>query len=355
MPQVIEIDPLIDPRWDSFVEGHEWAWVSHLSVWKRILESTFSHLRGHYLAMVDDKTDEIQSAMPLFLVKSWLTGNRLVSIPFTTLTDPLVSSQEDFRQFVNFAVQLARRLNCSQVCIRTHRSVNSADDDRFSKTSYYMHHYLPLDAEPDKLLKKFHRTCVRQRIARALESGLQLEIASSESDFEDFYSLYLITRNRLFLPPQPREFLKSMWQDLLVGGYSSLLLARIGGKTVAGVLLLKYRKRVSAEIAASDSSFKDISPNHFLFWEAIKMAVQERYEVFDFGQTSKNNRQLLSFKKRWATQVVDLQDHHYPRNGNDIVAEKEGTMAYKIVRAVCSRTPIGASELLGRLCYRHLG
>ena len=32
--EVIEIDPLKDPRWDTFVENHPFGWIVHLSGWK---------------------------------------------------------------------------------------------------------------------------------------------------------------------------------------------------------------------------------------------------------------------------------------------------------------------------------
>ena len=72
------------------------------------------------------------------------------------------------------------------------------------------------------------------------------------------------------------------------------------------MLLSKFRDRVSGEFVAVDPAFQNISPNHFLFWEAIKSACEEGYRIFDFGRTSPRNVGLMDFKRRWGTQVTDL-------------------------------------------------
>ena len=87
MTGVVFIDPVSDHRWDKFVESHPYGWLCHLSGWKKVLEKSFSHMRGYYPVLLNGS--EIKAAMPIFQVKSWLTGQRLVSIPFASLCDPL--------------------------------------------------------------------------------------------------------------------------------------------------------------------------------------------------------------------------------------------------------------------------
>lgn len=355
MENIVLIDPENDSRWDEFVKNHPMGWICHLSGWKHVLESSFEHITGHYLALFDEKKNTIKAAIPFFEVRSWLTGKKLVSIPFATLCDPLISSSMDFESLFESALNLSKKLGTSYIEIRTHKSPSLIQDDRLGSTHFYKHHYLPLESEPEQLKKSFHRTCVRQRISRALRSNLTLKVADSESDLCDFYRLYLITRKRLGLPPQPYVFFKSLWDTFFESKQISLLLAVKDTKAIAGLILFKFKERVSAEVIASDNTYRDLSPNHYLFWEAIKLAYNEAYKIFDFGRTSPNNYRLMDFKKRWGTKIVDLPQYYYSRQGSKRFAETESSIGYRLMRTICKNAPAFASHRIGRFCYRHLG
>lgn len=57
-----------------------------------------AHERQLYFALLDKSAERIEDGLPVFHVKSLLLGDRLVSIPFATLCDPLVSSKTENAQ-----------------------------------------------------------------------------------------------------------------------------------------------------------------------------------------------------------------------------------------------------------------
>src|SRR5262245_41363661 len=65
-------------RWDEFVRAssasgyHEWDW-------RGVIERTFNH-RGHYLLAM--RGDAVEGILPLILMKSFLFGRFLCSLPF---------------------------------------------------------------------------------------------------------------------------------------------------------------------------------------------------------------------------------------------------------------------------------
>ena len=355
MGNVILVDPAEDSCWDSFVEHHPFGLICHLSGWKRVLEKTFGHIKGYYLALWDDANNDIRAALPVFEVRSWLTGNRLVSVPFASVCDPLISSSDEMRTLLESALDLSAKLGTSRIEIRTLSSSSFVQDHRFGVSCFYKHHYLLLDGEPEELEMTFHRTCVRQRIRRAANSGLDLKVCDSECDLRRFYQLHLMTRKRLGLPLQPYAFFQLLWREFASLDRISLLLAERKGEAIAGLILLKFRDRVSAEFVATDASFRDVSPNHFLFWEAIKQAYRQGYNVFDFGRTWSQNIGLMDFKGHWGTRVVDLPEFHYPRRTSKGTANREEHTPYRAARSVCKNAPDNAQALIGSLLYRHLG
>jgi lipid II:glycine glycyltransferase (peptidoglycan interpeptide bridge formation enzyme) len=248
---------------------------------------------------------------------------------------------------------LQGQLRCDSMEIRSFNTLPMFDNELLSPQSLYKHHYIELDAEPDQLKNRFHRTCVRQRINRAVQSKLNLVKGTNEQSLRDFYKLYMLSRKRLALPPQPYAFIKSMWETFSPSGKIALLMAELNGQIIAGMILFKYKERVSAEYAVMDDSFYNVSPNHFLFWEAIKSASGEGYKLFDFGRTDPGNTNLMEFKSRWGTKVADIRHFEYPgiRNKSE---NKERTFAYNLVKNICSRSPDAVFQLIGKLCYRHM-
>jgi hypothetical protein len=347
------INPLDDPRWDEFVKRHPWGWIYHLSKWQRVLVSSFPHIKGHCLAVI--KRGRIRAGLPLYSVDSWLLGRRLVSVPFGTLCDPLVTIEDEMRLLIDRAVQLSQELACQRLEVRVTQGAGLLQDDRLEAMFPYVQHFLPLQEDLEKIKKGFHRTCVRQRISRAENSGLDLIVGNSLEDIKTFFDLYVKTRRRLSLPPQPFRFFENIWKIFGPSGEARVLLALKEGKALAGLILLCYGDRVSAEFAGSDARYKDLSPNHFLFWGAIQMAKKEGAQVFDFGRTSPGNKPLMDFKRHWGTSTMDLGEFIHPRNEAKSGNGKEHTWAYRLVKTVCEKTPERWFCRVGEFCYRHLG
>jgi len=355
MSTVKIIDPITDPRWDKFVESHPFGLVCHLSGWKRILEQSFNHMKGYYFVLFDEN-DKIKAGLPIYEVKSWLTGKRLVSIPFATLCDPLISTSEEMTVLLKEVMEFSRDRNISYLEIRTLFSPSLVKKNgRLYKTSDYRHHYLPLDATPDLLMQSFHRTCVRKNIRKASKSSLKIKVAVDMSDVDNFYRLYSKTRKHLALPPHPYRFIQTIWNEFSVDKRVIVLLAEKEGQPIASMLLYKFRDRVSAEYLGWDRMFADVRPSSYIYWEAIKLAHSEGYKIFDFGRTSKLNKSLMDFKIRWGTKVIELPQFFYPEKVAEEMSEHEKTISYRIMRKICSSVPEAAFQAVGKMCYRHLG
>ena len=83
-------------EWDAFVARHPLGLVYHLSAWTRVLETAFPHIQGRFLVLKDGADGSIRAGLPVYTVKSWLLGRRVISVPFASFCDPLVSSAAEF-------------------------------------------------------------------------------------------------------------------------------------------------------------------------------------------------------------------------------------------------------------------
>jgi hypothetical protein len=348
------IDPLRNHRWDRFVHQHPYGWITHLSAWKRVLDKNFPHMQGYYLTL-RDPAGGIRAALPIYAVESWLTGRRLVSIPFATLCDPLVTEPADMEILCDAALRLADRLSMSRLEIRTTVAAHVVNPERFQADFARKQHSLKLSEDPEEIKRRFHRSCVRQRIARAEQCGLRLVRGEREADLKDFYLLHRMTRKRRGLPPQPYLLVKSLWGAFACQEMGELLLCCRGAETVAGLLLFRYKRRVSIEYSAVNAAHNDCSPVHFLFWHAIRDACLAGDHVLDFGQTSEHNKGLMEFKSHWGAEVSDLPRFIYPNIPGAPSSIHDRSVAKKLLQYVCNRAPDIALSHVGEFCYRHLG
>ncbi len=349
------IDPDSDPRWDAFVEAHPLGQIYHLSGWKRALESSFAHIRGFFPVIEDCATGRIRAGLPLYCVNSLLTGKRLVSIPFATLCDPLVSTSEDLQSLLDAASVLARDLRAGWIHIKTFASAHLPSDHDFVAGPSYRHHYLLLDEPPTKLLRRFHASSVRYTLRRCEKLGLTVENGDSRQDLMAFYGAYVATRRRLGLPPQPLRFFEQLWREFEPAGRLRILGARHQGRALGFILLLQFKGRVSWECIGEDPGFRTLNPTYFLVWQAIQQSYDEGGKIFDFGRTSPQNHGLMDFKRRWGTLMCELPEFLLLLKGSAPKERSEASTAYRLVRAVTPRLPKKAVVLLGELCYRHMG
>src|SRR5215470_2688031 len=99
---IVKLDPRIDERWSAFVCRHPRSSIFHQGPWLEALHQTYG-----YRSVVYCKTreKEIVSGIVFCEIRSWLTGNRLVSLPFSDHCEPLVENAGEVNQLLASASQ----------------------------------------------------------------------------------------------------------------------------------------------------------------------------------------------------------------------------------------------------------
>lgn len=340
------------PKWEDFIKNHELGQFYHTSIWKEILEKSFPHIKANNLLLTQKQDNTIEAALSLYVVKSNLIGNRLVSIPFGTLCDPLVKTKKQFKLLLDRVFELKKQSNCNRIELKIFRSSEIATDERLNLKCTHKHHYLNLTDDFEKIIKTFKRT-VRQSVRKAEDSKLEVFNGKTEADLRAFYNLYLKTRKRNFVPSQPYKFFKNLWKVADNNKFLSLLLAKKRDCIIGGGILIKYKDRTTLEFLASDTDFLHLRPNHLLAWVAIKNAKEEGYKIFDFGRTAPEDNGLMRFKKYWGTTIVDLLQ----ASNNDCKKDtyERDSLKWKFISLLAGKSPIPLYRILNNFCYRHLG
>jgi hypothetical protein len=294
------IDPWNDKRWDEFVADHPRGTIYHHSAWGQVLQSTFGYV-SCYMALEGSDNGRLEGILPFMFVKSRLTGNRLVSLPFTAYCAQLVPASE-LQSFVKFGFECHSGMDYLE--IKFFENIED-EPDILEKQSCYCTHILDIDSTPDELFKSFSNTSVCQRIRRAEKSGLKLRLAEREDDLKKFYDLLVMVRKKHGLPPHPYSFFLNMWNILGARNFLSVPLVEYEGKIIAGSIVLKFKDTFHLEYSASDQRYLKLCPNQFLIWETIKAACLEGGKSLDFGRSSLSNG--AQEDKTWRTITIPRQ------------------------------------------------
>ena len=344
---VYAIDPLRDSRWPELIARHPNASVFHTRGWLGALQATYGYEPVAFTTSVP--TENLTNALLFCVVRSWLTGSRLVSLPFSDHCEPLVEDADQFRALSSFVVSLRLKERWKYVEIRSANCLLDFDGSFGRATTYYLHR---LDLRPslDALYKGFHKDCIQRKISRAERESLTYEAGRSPSLLQQLYELLQLTRSRHHLPPQPFEWFQNL--VTLMGKDACIRIASKAGQPVAGILTISHGKKMVYKYGGSDAKFNNLGATSMLFWQAIKEAKEAGAEELDLGRSDLDNQGLITFKERWSATSSTLTTWRAP---NSAVSPSFEHLKVRLAKEVCARLPDSMLTLAGRLLYRHIG
>lgn len=341
------INPLLDDRWPEFVDRHPKSSVFHTIGWLNALRITYGYEPIAFTTSAPSK--KLTNAVLFCVVRSWVTGDRLVSLPFTDHCEPLVENIEQLRALCAHLETLRRTQGWKYAEMRTSGALLGAAES-FRVCNVYQWHRLDLRSSLDALYKGFHKDCIRRRISHAERQGLKYEEGRNESLVRSFYDLIVLTRTRKYLPPQPFEWFQSLVASM--GQDVCIRVAFKAGRPVAGILTMNHGKTMCYKYGGSDVRFNHLGATPMLFWQAIQAAKSAGMEVLDLGRSDVEDRGLIRFKERWGAQSVRLTLWRRPA---DEVSPSLERLKIRLAKTICTFVPHRILVLAGRLMYRHVG
>lgn len=344
---VYRIDPLTDVRWTAFVNRHPRASIFHSRGWLEALHRTYGYEPVVYTTSAPRA--ELTNGIPFCRIRTWLTGRRLVSLPFSDHCEMLAVDGEELESLLSSAEQDAEREGWQYVEIRPESS-QLPTRTSFHGSAIFSLHVLELRRELGKLFASFHKDCVQRKIRRAEREGLVCEEGREESLLAKFYSLLLSTRRRQGLPPQPRQWFRNLLACL--GDNAQIRVASKNGQAVAAILTLTHKQTLVYKYGCSERRFNRLGGTQLLFWRAIQQAAENHFTQFDLGRTDPGNSGLNAFKERWGavcSQVTYYRSSLHPAQTAVRVWDKH------FARHFFSRVPDPVLAAAGRLLYRHIG
>jgi len=341
------VNPLDDAQWDAKLNAaFPAASPFFRSGWARVLTSTYGYT-PHYL--VDETAGQLKSILPLMEVRSWLTGKRGVSLPFTDTCEPLgpaTSPGPDLYETL-FKAGRTRRWDYFEL-----RGSPPLDPNSSPSVSFFGHR-LVLPSDPAALFPLFD-SAVRRAVRKAENEGVTVTLESSLESVHTFYRLLCKTRSRHGLPPQPWRFFANVHRHVIGPGHGLVALARMGPIPVAGAVFFHTATGALYKFAASDDAFQHLRGNNLVLWRSIEHYARQGCSFLDFGRTSLTNEGLRRFKLSWHAEERPIHYFRYNVKTGAIIATPDQAVEGLHTRVFRSM-PAPLTRLFGHVAYKHLG
>ena len=114
--RLYELDPCKDARWPRFLLCHPDASVFHTPGWLEALQRTYDYEPVVYTTAPPCR--ELINGQVFCRVNSWLTGRRLVSVPFSDHAALLMSEADDLESLLSHLRERVDKESCKYVEIR---------------------------------------------------------------------------------------------------------------------------------------------------------------------------------------------------------------------------------------------
>ncbi len=156
---------------------------------------------------------------------------------------------------------------------------------------------------PDMMWKGLESVC-RNRVRKAMKAGLTVEDARDPAAADEFYDRYCeLMRRKRRAPPYPRAYPRLLFRHLKEADLLFALRVRDNtGRVLAVGLFPHDHQTVYFWGGASWQDGRDLCPNEFLHWSAMRLAAERgltRYDMCGYGRFKKKFGGELITLKRW--------------------------------------------------------
>ena len=340
-----DVNPFTFPDWNERLLSTPQASIFHTTNWLRVLHESYGY-RPYYVACV--KGEQFAALLPCVEVRSWFTGVRGVSLPFSDYCEPIVAETMQAQDVLEHVILTARQRQWTSLEMR-------GGDALFGEVSPYRvayRHLLRLQRNEAEVFARL-RSNYRAKIRKAHTQDLKVHILQSPEAMEAYYRLHCLTRKRQGLVPQPTMFFKNIHDHLIAKNFGFVSLVSHQGNTIAGAVFFCFGTHALYKFGASARTYQHLYANYGLFWHVIQWLCRHGYDALCFGRSAPSNAGLLQFKAGWGPQTSPIHYYKYDLHSSSFV--QNATALPEPRYRVWTKMPLPLLKLAGSILYPHMG
>ena len=330
-------------EWDLFVRAFEGATAYHRFGWKAVFARSFGH-PSHYLAAIDDNGGW-QGILPLVHMRSRIFGNFLVSLPFVNYGGLLCENEAAAGLLLEEAEKIRRTCGATHVELRH----VARRPENLPTKQHKVTMVLELAGSTEDLWKAFDPK-LRNQIRKAQKSGLHFGRGHLDL-IDDFYEVFARNMRDLGTPVYSKQFFRNVMETF--PDTTTIVAVLHEGRMIAAGIASWFRGRLEIPWASSIKDYKALCPNHKLYWEAIRFAIEHGFREFDFGRSTPNEG-TYNFKKQWGALPIPLNWQYLLDEHGHLPELNPSNPKYRMAIRAWQRLPIPVTKVLGPLIVRNI-
>jgi len=323
-------------NYSDYLKNNPQSHYGHSLKIKELIIKYFK-FKPRYLVAKRADNNSIVGILPLFEARSFIEGNRLVSIPFFPLGGILGENdlcKEIILKKAQTLIDENKNFKFLQIRQREELPINLSV--QFILQKPITNFFLDLKGTEDQMFNSLDKS-VRYDIRKAKKYGLTFSLNNSPELLLDFYAVYLNTRKKRGLPAWPCGIFK----EALLAGNTCSAVVYLKGKPIAGCFLFLDKQTIEYAFAGTDYKYNSFCPYYLLLWNIVCYGLKNNYATLELGGSTEkmNNGGMYLFKKRISTRTEAVPYYFYARELKDIPQLTESFNLYKIYGFVWSKLP----------------
>jgi CelD/BcsL family acetyltransferase involved in cellulose biosynthesis len=339
------VNPLDQPGWGDLLMTHKESTFFHTAAWAKVLHESYGY-DPTYITIMDGP--DLLALIPLMDVRSFLTGRRGVSLPFTDCCDPLITKGVLFGEIIDDLIEYGKQAKWNYLELRTAHPLPA----EIPASAIFHGHTLDITGSEDAIFSAL-RDSTRRNIKKSEKEGVVVTISGSADSLREFYRLNCMTRRDHGLPCQPYVFFENIYSHIIARNLGIVVLAAIEGKKIAGAVFFHFGSRAIYKFGASDRNYLQLRSNNLVFWKAIQWYCGHGFKRLDFGRTESENTGLLQFKRGWGASEYQINYCKYDFRQRAYVSDHLKVTGWH--NSIFRRMPVPLLRIAGSMLYRHVG
>ena len=313
--------------------------------WVRILQKTYDF---DCFAAIEPSS---KAYFPYIQVDNFM-GNKLVSLPFSDYTDLNTDTPEKYTSLIQ-ALQLKH--SKQSLVLKTTNSTDALGDANLWGEQIRKAYYHRIATGNIEEIKKKQSSNFKRNKAKAEKNGLSIQIKRDATALRQFYRLYYRLRiNKFRSIPQPYSFFENVFDEFIAKDQGFIVEAIYENRTIASIVVLRYKKVLFYKFGASDVEHLELRPNNLIFDQLIMYAHKNGFDEVDLGLSGVGDayKGLVRFKESMGGVASNIV---YYQKGNKLVSEQQKQqktwLSALTDEIVASQTDIDTISKLSSLIY----
>jgi hypothetical protein len=227
---------------------------------------------------------------------------------------------------IKYAMGLRIEKGYSALVIKPRRELPGPALGPLESRRFYRDYWIDLGTRNLDALWRRVSESERRKIRKADKISVEVYTDPSDQDIAELNSVMLHTTKRHNVPAYPKTLLHFFREKM--AGYARIYFAKLGGRVIAGIVVLSFRSTSIYGYGFGLSKFFYTGCFPRLLWQAISDGHKESKQSFDLGISSPNDEGLSSFKVRLGGVCEELPFYYEGARFEDLVFDPNSSERY---------------------------